>query len=337
METAEFEYPLPEAAIAQTPAEPRHAARLLDTRDMTDHRFLDLPDVLREDDLVVVNDTRVRVARLRGRKTTGGAVEALLLEQVGGDHWKALLRPARRLRAGSLLEFDGLRALVTADPVEGLTTLQLVPPEGEDAEGAMARRGRVPLPPYIKTPLGDPERYQTIFAATLGSAAAPTAGLHFTPEVVAGLRDRGVGLATVSLDVGVDTFRRIATGHLEDHRMHSERYRVREATVAAVETARRRKGRIVATGTTVVRTLEAAAASGRLMPGEAMTDLFIVPGYPFRVVDALITNFHIPGSTLIVLVAAFFGSSWRRIYAHALARGYRFLSFGDAMFGERAR
>lgn len=332
--TSDFSYDLPEQAIAQSAVEPRDAARLLDTDTLSDHRFSDFPALVDPGDLVVVNRTRVRRARLLGHRENGGKVEALLLGPLGDGRWEALVRPARRLREGDRLSFGEIRARLTADPVAGKAVLFL---EAPDPEEAIAATGVMPLPPYFKGVLDDDERYQTVFADRLGSAAAPTAGLHFTKGVFDALAARGVETAYVDLEIGLDTFRPISAETLEGHTMHTEQYRVDEAAATAVAEARRRGGLVVAIGTTVVRALEsAAAASGEVRPCEAATDLFITPGRPFRVVDRLVTNFHVPGSTLVVLVAAFMGDRWREAYSTALERGYRFLSFGDAMIARRA-
>jgi S-adenosylmethionine:tRNA ribosyltransferase-isomerase len=334
MRVAEFEYGLPESSIAQEAIEPRHDSRLLDTRDMSDHRFHDLPDLLRPGDLVVVNQTRVRAARLVGRRAgTGGVVELLILSQRADRRWEALARPSRRLRPGVEIDFEGLRARIVAGPSRGMVVIDLIAP---DVEAAIDVAGEVPLPPYFTGQLTDTGRYQTMFARTTGSAAAPTAGLHFTPEVVSGLHGRGIEVAFVDLHVGVDTFRPIASEEIEEHKMHSEWCSVPEAAAGAVWAARERGCRVVAVGTTVVRTLETMARDdGTVEAGEGETDLFLRPGSRFRVVDALVTNFHVPGSTLVVLVAAFMGERWRGAYDIALERGYRFLSFGDAMYAER--
>jgi len=334
--TSDFVYDLPEAAIAQVPAEPRDSARLLVAEGLEDRRFADLPDLLAAGDLVVVNRTRVRRARLLGHKEDGGGrVEALLLRPTPAG-WEALVRPARRLRPGARLRFGGIAAVVVAGPDQGQALLSL--DAGEvPLEEALDRWGQVPLPPYFTGHLDDPERYQTVYAAAPGSAAAPTAGLHFTPEVLRRLGDRGIEVAAVELGIGVDTFRPIAASHLEEHHMHREDYLIDEPEAAAVAAARRRGGRVVAVGTTVVRALESAAdADGAVRPGPGSTGLFITPGYPFRVVDRLVTNFHVPGSTLVVLIAAFMGEAWHELYRVALERGYRFLSFGDAMVARRA-
>lgn len=338
LETIDFDYPLPSAAIAQTPAEPRDSARLLRVEDLSDHRFSELPDLLNARDLVVVNDTRVRAARLRGQRRVagtgsdpqaGGRVEALLLEKRDDGTWEALVRPARKVRIGQEIDFGGLTAIVLTDPVEGRVVLRLDAPG--DIEDVVAHHGEVPLPPYITRTLADPERYQTVYAATPGSAAAPTAGLHFTRAVLDRLESRGVSIASVELRVGVGTFRPITSEAVEDHKMHPEWVSVPEETAAAVAEARDRGGAVVAIGTTVVRALESRSMGGSLEAGSAYTDLFIRPGHRFRSVDRLVTNFHAPRSSLLVMLAAFMGSGWRLAYEVALRRGYRFLSFGDAM------
>jgi S-adenosylmethionine:tRNA ribosyltransferase-isomerase len=334
MRVEEFTYPLPDSSIAQEAIEPRHDSRLLDTRDLSDHRFLELPTLLRPGDLVVVNETRVRAARLTGkRRDTGGAVELLILTRRPDGMWEALARPSRRLRPGVGIEFEGLSATIVEGPVDGMVVVDLKSP---DVEVAIAAAGEVPLPPYFKGVLDNSSRYQTMFARTTGSAAAPTAGLHFTPEVVESLDEADIAMATVDLHVGIDTFRPMTSREIEGHRMHSEWCAIPEETAAAIRTVRRRGGRVVAIGTTVVRALESFGnddGTVRAMAGH--TDLFLKPGDRFRVVDALVTNFHVPGSTLVVLVAAFMGERWRDAYRVALERGYRFLSFGDAMYAER--
>ncbi len=337
MKTSDFAYELAESAIAQTPIEPRDAARLLVADSLVDRRFRELPDLLSPGDLVIVNQTRVRRARILGRKAgTGGRAEILLLAPLGDGTWEALVRPARRLRAGAVIEAGSITATLRTDPSEG-TARVLLETDGSDPEQAIEDAGDIPLPPYIRSPISNPDRYQTVYARTLGSAAAPTAGLHFTPAVIDGLADRGVEMAVVELDIGLDTFRPISTEAVEDHRMHTESYRIPAETADAVAAARRRGGRVVAIGTTVVRTLESAARPGGLVEATAgSTDLFITPGYRFAVVDLLVTNFHVPGSSLVVLVAAFMGPRWKEAYAAALARGYRFLSFGDAMMATRS-
>jgi len=332
---SEFRYDLPGEAIAQSAVEPRHDARLLDTRDYTDHRFLDLPSLLDPGDLVVVNETRVRAARLSGRRVdSGGQVELLLLDRDREGRWEALAKPARRLRPGVVIDLHETTATVIDNLGEGRVLVKL---DADDEEAVVETIGVIPLPPYFTGELDDPGRYQTIYARTRGSAAAPTAGLHFTEEVMAALSTRGIEMARVDLHVSLDTFRPMTVEEVSDHVMHSEWCAIPEETARSVDETKKRGKRIVAVGTTVVRTLETfAREDGRVDPGEAVTDLFLQPGSDFRVVDGLVTNFHLPGSTLLLLLAGFMGPRWRQAYRAALDRGYRFLSFGDAMYAERA-
>jgi len=327
-----YDYALPASAIAQTPAEPRDSARLLVATDPSgglDHRrVVDLADVLDDGDLLVVNDTRVLPARLRLRKPTGGAVEVLLLEPLDeSGTWEALVKPSRRLASGTVLTAgEDLAVEVRETLPDGKRSVRL---QTADPMAALAEHGAAPLPPYIHTPLADPERYQTVYARRPGSVAAPTAGLHLTDGVLDRCRARGIDVVAVDLAVGLDTFRPIAVEHIEDHEMHSERYRVPPATLEACH----RANRVVAVGTTTVRALESAAAG----PAEGRTSLFIHGDYRFQVVDVLLTNFHMPRSSLLLLLASFAGERWRELYDVALAEGYRFLSFGDAMLVARNR
>lgn len=296
---------------------------------MTDHRFLELADLLEPGDLLVVNETRVRAARLTGTRIgTGGRVELFILGRRSTGEWDAVARPARRLKPGVAISFGDLVATVKH---KGAGIL-VVTFNTTDDEAAIQKAGAVPLPPYF-TGTVDDDRYQTIFANKLGSAAAPTAGLHFTPDVLERLDARGIQMASVELQVSLDTFRPITADDIDDHVMHSEWCAVTEETARAVNEATR----VIAVGTTVVRTLESHVdADGVVHPGEKRTKLFLKPGSKFGVVDGLITNFHMPGSTLLVLLAAFMGDRWRDAYDTALDRGYRFLSFGDAMFAVRS-
>lgn len=335
LSAGDFGYDLPASHIAQSPAEPRSAARMLvdlDPEAPAVHRHVaDLPDLVEEGDVVVVNETRVQPARLELYKASGGAAEVLLLEEVGTGprQWAALVRPGRRLPPGTILTAqDGTPVVVVGERLdaEGLRRVTML----ADVED----HGTIPLPPYITGSLADPERYQTVYARTAGSVAAPTAGLHLTTEVLESIGRRGAEIHALDLSVGIGTFRPIAVDNLDDHEMHEERYRVPAATDEACMAARRQGRRVVAIGTTTVRALESAAVSGRL---EGRTDLFIRPGFPFRVVDVLLTNFHMPRSSLLVMLSAFAGHGrWRRRYEEALAEGYRFLSFGDAMLVSRA-
>jgi S-adenosylmethionine:tRNA ribosyltransferase-isomerase len=344
VDTAAFDYDLPPGRIAQVPVEPRDAARLLVDQGDAPPRHLhvrDLPDLLAPGDVVVVNDTRVLPARLNLRKPTGGAVEVLLLERTP-EGWEALVRPSRKVAPGTELVAGtddaapgGFGVRVLEDRGGGRRRVELLgvgERNGADPLVAELRAlqavGEVPLPPYITEPLDDPERYQTVYARRPASAAAPTAGLHLTPAVLDRVRDRGIAVVPVELVVGLDTFRPITTAHVEDHHMHSEAYRVPDATWDAVMAGRAAGGAVVAIGTTAVRALESAAARGERA---GRTDLFIHGDHPFAVVDRLLTNFHTPRSSLLVLIEAFIGPRWRRLYAEALAGDYRFLSFGDAM------
>ncbi len=333
MRIEELSYDLPQSLIAQVPIEPRHDARLLDARlAAVDHEFWELPDLLFPGDLVVVNNTKVRRARLVGhRADTGGAVELLVLEPLGDGRWEALVRPARRIRAGLQVKVSNAIVNIDSDPVDGKIMISFA----GDAEALIAAQGAMPLPPYIHETLSDPDRYQTMFANEIGSAAAPTAGLHFTPYVAERLMASAIPIVSVDLHVGLDTFRPISVESVEDHQMHSEWCSVPEETVQAILDTRKTGGRIVAIGTTVVRSLESAAAEGGLRPREGRTSLFITPGFEFRVVDDLVTNFHVPGSTLLAMISAFMGPRWRDIYAHAVGQNYRMLSFGDAMLASR--
>ncbi len=288
----------------------------------------DLPELVGPGDLVVMNATRVLPARLHLRKDTGGAVEVLLLEERADDRWEALVRPSRRVAPGTELRAGDDLSVVVGERLD--SGCRLVEVRTDDLLAALDRHGEVPLPPYIRSQLDDPERYQTVYGDRPGSVAAPTAGLHLTDAVLAGIRAAGADIATVDLVVGLGTFRPITTAHVADHVMHRERFDVSAETLAACAAA----DRVVAIGTTTVRALESAARQG---PGAGETELFLHPGAPFRVVDALLTNFHLPRSSLLVLVEAFIGRRWRSLYDVALTEGYRFLSFGDAMFLERDR
>lgn len=321
-----FDYDLPQAAIAQTPIEPRDRARMIvaPADGELQHRTVaDLDQVLRPGDLLVVNDTKVLPARLHLTKPTGGAVEVLLLEPTG-DHgrWQALVKPGKRVAPGTTLERDGVPVATVGDRLSDGRRLVTITPE------LMDQAGEMPLPPYITEPLADPDRYQTVYANRPGSVAAPTAGLHLTDDLMNRLTARGIEVARVELRVGLGTFRPITVDNVADHDMHSESYHVTEETWDRIRAAER----VVAVGTTVVRTLESAAASGSLA-GD--TSLFIRRGFDWQVVDLLLTNFHVPRSSLLVLVDALVGDRWRDIYTTALTEGYRFLSFGDCMLLER--
>jgi len=335
MDVGEFEYVLPQELIAQEPLPERDAARLLvlpRERGEVEHRMVrELPALLRPDDVLVVNDARVIPARVRGRKEgTGGKVELLLVEPLGGADWLALSQSSKPLRAGAAVEAHGARLTVIEARREGELVVRL-PAEGEALWRYLDEAGETPLPPYIERPARaeDRERYQTIFARERGAVAAPTAGLHFTPRLLDELRAKGVRIAPITLHVGPGTFLPVRARRVEDHRMHRERYHVPAGTAEAVNAAR---GRVVAVGTTALRTLEAAHDGRDLREGPGSTDLFIAPGYRFRAVQGLFTNFHLPRSTLLMLVSAFAGlARIRAAYGEAIARRYRFFSYGDAM------
>ncbi|HET9977738.1 MAG TPA: tRNA preQ1(34) S-adenosylmethionine ribosyltransferase-isomerase QueA [Burkholderiaceae bacterium] len=339
---ADFDFALPPELVAQHPAAQRSASRLLDGRGMApvDRIFRDLPTLLDAGDLLVFNDTRVVKARLFGRKASGGAVEALVERVLADNEVLAQLRASKSPRAASAIRFaDAFDAEVLgrAGPDDSLYRLRFP----ADPHALLEAHGHVPLPPYIThTDAPDDEaRYQTVFADKPGAVAAPTAALHFDEALLAALAARGVQSARLTLHVGAGTFAPIRTERIEDHRMHSEWCEVGEATVAAIEAARARGGRIVAVGTTTVRTLESAARAGGglLAPWRGETDIFITPGFEFRVVDALVTNFHLPRSTLMMLVCAFAGHAHvMALYRHAIEARYRFFSYGDAMLLARS-
>jgi S-adenosylmethionine:tRNA ribosyltransferase-isomerase len=339
----DYDYLLPESVIAQTAIDQRDHAKLLDTTVMEDRSFLELPTLLNAGDIVVVNETKVRSARLIGRRETGGRTEVLLTRRIDHDRWQALIKPAKKVSSGSVIRAGGIDVTVVTNPVDGVATVLCESVDSDDIEEAIESVGVVPLPPYFHGTLSDPTRYQTMFAATVGSSAAPTAALHFTPEVVSRLVERGVSIATVDLQVGLDTFRPMDPGSdgsavVENHRIHSERVKVPQSTVDAVVRARSRGGKVVAIGTTVVRSLESASiGNGLIGTYDGETELFITAGYEPQVVDALVTNFHAPRTTLLVLIASLLGDRWRHVYEHALQHGYRFLSFGDAMYIEVER
>lgn len=331
MRTTDLEYVLPEALIAQTPAEPRSSARLLvyerATGAIRHRRFANLLDELEPDDLVVVNDSRVLPARVHARRTSGGAVELLLLEPLENGAWEALARPYARLREGEMVAAG--EAGFRIDERLGEGRVRVTPVVTGSLEAALQDVGEMPLPPYIHQPPEDPRRYQTVYARDPGSAAAPTAGLHFDDELWAELR-RGHQVVAVTLGVGLDTFRPVAADELEQHTIHSEPYHVEDEAAGAIDDALAAGRRIVAVGTTAVRVLETVWGEPRA-PRTGRTSLFITPGHRFRAVGAMVTNFHLPRSTLLGLVMAFAGvDETRALYRTAIAEGYRFYSFGDA-------
>lgn len=331
---SDFNYMLPEELIAQEPLEERDQSRLLvvskDEQTIGHRKFFEITDYLQEDDLLVFNNTRVTAARLFGSKDTGGKVEALLMKRLSPAVWEAMVKPGRRVSVGADLTFErGLRAEVVDRTREGGRILRFF--ADSDPEEIISSVGQVPLPPYIHKRLDDPERYQTVYAASGGSAAAPTAGLHFTPALLDSIRAKGVKTAFVTLHVGIATFRPVRTEIVEDHEMHTEYYEISPETADIINSV---KGRIVCVGTTTARALESAAVGKRrVAAGNAESNLFIKPPYDFKIVEALVTNFHVPKSTLLILISAFAGKELiQRAYTEAIRERYRFLSFGDAMF-----
>ena len=337
MKKSDFSFDLPEELIAQTPLQRRDGSRLMHLDPRTgaiEHRhFYELPEYLREGDCLVVNDTRVLPARLLGTRKSGGSVELLLLRDLGDGRWECLSRPGRKTKPGTELSFGSGELTATVEAVaEGGNRIVQFHYEGIFLE-VLERLGKMPLPPYIKEELQDAERYQTVYSRELGSAAAPTAGLHFTPELLDRIRAMGVSVCSITLHVGLGTFRPVKEEEIEDHAMHSEYCIIPQETADVINRTRERGGRVIAVGTTSCRTLESfAREDGRLEAASGWTDIFIYPGYRFKCIDALVTNFHLPESTLIMLVSALAGREHvLHAYEVAVRERYRFFSFGDAM------
>ncbi|BBM19616.1 S-adenosylmethionine:tRNA ribosyltransferase-isomerase [Enterococcus avium] len=338
--TEDFDFDLPEELIAQTPLEKRDSSRLLvldrETGHISDKHFDEIIEELNPGDALVMNDTRVLPARLYGEKPeTGGHLEVLLLNNTQGDEWETLIKPARRAKVGTQIVFgDGrLRAEVMEELEHGGRIVEFTY-EGIFLEN-LESLGEMPLPPYIKERLEDPERYQTVYAKENGSAAAPTAGLHFTPELLERIAAKGVKLVYLTLHVGLGTFRPVSVDNISEHQMHSEFYRLTEEAAAQLNDVRAADGKIIAVGTTSIRTLETIGTKfdGEIKADSGWTDIFITPGYEFKIVQAFSTNFHLPKSTLVMLVSAFAGrEETLAAYHHAIEERYRFFSFGDAMF-----
>ncbi len=329
MHLSDIDYDLPEALIAQKPIEPRDSARLLVDVDQQGVRHLHVSDfdsLVGPGDVLVVNDTRVLPARIHLQRRTGGAAEVLLLEQLSDDHrqWEAMVKPARKLKEGEILEYFGKRVVQVGARTEAGDTFN-VEILDEDPMGLLQRIGTMPLPPYIRGSLTDKERYQTIYSRRAASAAAPTAGLHFTPELMSRIKAKGVTVCHVELIVGLDTFKPISTDDPLDHVIHTEYYNVSQEVLDTCAAAQR----VIAVGTTATRALESAATRGEL---SGRTNLFITPGYEWKMVDAMLTNFHLPRTSLLLMIESFIGTKWRDLYAGAIEEKYRFLSFGDAMF-----
>ena len=340
MNTADFDFDLPEELIAQTPLEKRDASRLLvvdkETGAFSDQHFDQIIDQLQPGDALVMNNTRVLPARLYGIKPeTGGHVELLLLKNTQGDDWEVLAKPAKRLRVGSQISFgDGRLTATVVEELEHGGRIVRFGYEGIFLE-VLESLGEMPLPPYIHEKLADRERYQTVYAKENGSAAAPTAGLHFTEELLEQIAAKGVKLVYLTLHVGLGTFRPVSVNSLDDHEMHSEFYSLSEEAAQTLRQVKANGGRVIAVGTTSIRTLETIGSKfqGQIQADSGWTNIFIKPGYDWKIVDAFSTNFHLPKSTLVMLVSAFAGRSLTlKAYEHAIAERYRFFSFGDAMF-----
>ena len=339
MKTADFDFYLPEELIAQTPLERRDASRLLTldkhTGAVEHHHFYELPSFLRPGDCLVLNDSRVLPARLIGHRPTGGACEVLLLVDRGDKCWECLVRPGRKLRPGAQVIFGEGKELTATieEEVEDGKRLVRFHYEGIFLE-ILEHLGKMPLPPYIKEELQDNERYQTVYSKVVGSAAAPTAGLHFTPELLEQIKAMGVKVCYVTLHVGLGTFRPVKAEDIQDHEMHSEFCMISQETADTINETKRGGGRVICVGTTSCRTIESfAAEDGTMTERSGWTNIFIYPGYRFKVLDALITNFHLPQSTLIMLVSALAGREHvLAAYEEAVKERYRFFSFGDAMF-----
>ena len=339
MKTSDFYYDLPQELIAQTPIEKRDTSRLMTlnraTGEVGHHHFYELPDFLRPGDCLILNDSRVLPARLLGQRLPGGgACEVLLLTDKGDKTWECLVRPGRKMRTGAKLSFgNGELTAEVVGEIEGGNRLVRFDYEGIFLE-VLEHLGKMPLPPYIKEELQDKERYQTVYSKVLGSAAAPTAGLHFTPELLEKIAAKGVGIGYVTLHVGLGTFRPVKEEEITDHEMHSEFCTVPPETAELINRTKANGGRVICVGTTSCRTLESwAAEDGHMEPKSGWTNIYIYPGYRFKVMDGLVTNFHLPESTLIMLVSAFAGREHvLAAYEEAVKERYRFFSFGDAMF-----
>ena len=343
MRTDEFDFVLPERLIAQHPPQQRGASRLLHVHDgvLEDRRFADLLQLVRPNDVLVLNDTRVIKARLFGSKESGGKIEVLVERVLNAHEVLAQVRASHAPQAGSRLLLAGALTVEVLGREGEFFHLRFAARDdaaSEDVLDLLERYGQLPLPPYISHAAdgGDEQRYQTVYASVAGAVAAPTAGLHFDEAMLQALRDKGVRIAYVTLHVGAGTFQPVRAEHIHEHAMHSERYEIPHATVEAIAGTRTRQGRVIAVGTTSLRALESSAASGVLRAGSAETNIFITPGYRFKVVDVLLTNFHLPRSTLLMLVCAFGGmDAMLEAYRHAVEKEYRFFSYGDAMLIER--
>lgn len=337
MKTSDFYYDLPQELIAQTPVEPRDSSRLMvinrNEKSLEHKHFYDIIDYLQEGDCLIANNSRVLPARIYGTRSTGARVEFLLLTQVRTNVWECLAKPGKKAREGAEFSFGDIMTCKVLEVLENGNRIIEFFCE-DNFFSALDRVGQMPLPPYITAKLEDKERYQTVYSKELGSAAAPTAGLHFTPELLEKIKNKGVNIGYVTLHVGLGTFRPVKVDDVTNHKMHSEHYEVPEETAKLISQTKSKGGRVIAVGTTSCRTLESVATehNGQVIPCEGFTDIFIYPGYEFKVLDGLITNFHLPESTLIMLVSAFADfDTIMNSYKTAVDEKYRFFSFGDAM------
>lgn len=337
MKTSDFYYDLPQELIAQTPVEPRDSSRLMvinrNEKSLAHKHFYDIIDYLQEGDCLIANNSRVLPARIYGTRSTGARVEFLLLTQVRTNVWECLAKPGKKAREGAEFSFGDIMTCKVLEVLENGNRIVEFFCE-DNFFSALDRVGQMPLPPYITAKLEDKERYQTVYSKELGSAAAPTAGLHFTPELLEKINNKGVNIGYVTLHVGLGTFRPVKVDDVTNHKMHSEHYEVPEETAKLISQTKSKGGRVIAVGTTSCRTLESVATehNGQVIPCEGFTDIFIYPGYEFKVLDGLITNFHLPESTLIMLVSAFADfDTIMNSYKTAVDEKYRFFSFGDAM------
>lgn len=339
MQKQDFYYDLPKERIAQTPIEPRDHSKMMvlhrDTDEIEHKHFYDILDYLNENDCLILNDTRVLPARLYGEKEeTGARVEFLLLNQKENDVWEVITGPGRRAKVGAKFSFgDGILKAEVLEVLENGNRLARFFYDGDSIFPVLEKVGEMPLPHYITEKLEDGERYQTVYSKELGSAAAPTAGLHFTPEILEKIQKKGVKIGFVTLHVGIGTFRPVKANNIEDHKMHAEHYHLSEETAALIRETKKNGGRVIAVGTTSCRTLESVATfHGEICAADGWTNIFIYPGYKFKCIDALLTNFHLPESTLIMLVSAFYDrEKVLQAYKDAVEKEYRFFSFGDCM------
>ncbi len=332
----DYDYHLPEGYIAQEPVLPRDSCRLMvverATFRISHYVFRDIVKFLKKGDYLVLNNTRVIRARLKGQKSTGANVEIFLLKELSPYIWEALVKPGKRLKENAIIDFKGImRGKIIKVRDDGIRVVQFE--TDLSFKEAIEKIGEVPLPPYIKKKIDDPELYQTVYSNKEGSVAAPTAGLHFTEKLFKKLREKGIKIGYITLHVGIDTFKPITVEDIRDHKMHKEYFEIPEELAEEVNESKEKGGRVIAVGTTTVRTLESMAKNGKLLSGRGETDLYIYPGYEFKIIDGIITNFHLPKSSLLVMMAAWMGKDLLfKAYNEAIERRYRFFSFGDAMF-----